>query len=166
MAFKILHIFAMVGFNMKNLGSDMTACGKQIVFTGISYCIFFFCLLLVLAVNYSFCLCYQEVIPLINWERNKFSTPVLAVLIFASVALFPTLLLPSSPSMWVAGMTFGYGFGFLLIISAATVGVSLPFFIGSIFHHKIQVLVLFLILAAFGFYYSLCLFSFLFTFAN
>ncbi|KAJ1376226.1 SNARE associated Golgi protein [Sesbania bispinosa] len=80
----------------------------------------------------------KEVIPIINWETQTFSTPVLTVLVFASVALFPTLLLPSTPSMWVAGMTFGYGFGFLLIISAAAVGVSLPFFIGSIFHHKIE----------------------------
>lgn len=82
---------------------------------------------------------YQEIIPLIHWETTTFSTPVLAVLVFASVAIFPTLLLPSSPSMWVAGMTFGYGFGFLLIISAAAVGVSLPYFIGSLFYHKIQV---------------------------
>lgn len=83
--------------------------------------------------------CFQDVIPVINWEMKTFSTPVLAVLVFASVALFPTLLLPSTPSMWVAGMTFGYGYGFLLIISAAAIGVSLPFFIGSIFHHKIEV---------------------------
>ncbi|CAK7335383.1 unnamed protein product [Dovyalis caffra] len=80
----------------------------------------------------------KEIIPIINWETTTFSTPVLAVLLFASVALFPTLLLPSSPSMWVAGMTFGYGFGFLLIITAAAVGVSLPYFIGSLFLHKIQ----------------------------
>ncbi|XP_061348266.1 uncharacterized protein LOC133293681 [Gastrolobium bilobum] len=80
----------------------------------------------------------KEVIPIINWETKTFSTPVLTVLMFASIALFPTLLLPSTPSMWVAGMTFGYGFGFLLIISAAAVGVSLPFIIGSIFHHKIE----------------------------
>ncbi|KAJ9147802.1 hypothetical protein P3X46_029922 [Hevea brasiliensis] len=80
----------------------------------------------------------KELIPIINWETTTFSTPVLAVLLFASVALFPALLLPSTPSMWVAGMTFGYGFGFLLIISAAAVGVSLPYFIGSLFLHKIQ----------------------------
>ncbi|KAF7810240.1 transmembrane protein 64-like [Senna tora] len=84
----------------------------------------------------------KEVIPLLNWGESQFSTGELAVMIFASVALFPTLLLPSSPSMWVAGMTFGYGLGFLLIISAVSVGVSLPFFIGSIFHHKIQVFAL------------------------
>lgn len=85
---------------------------------------------------------FQEVIPIINWETKTFSTPVLTVLVFASVALFPTILLPSTPSMWLAGMTLGYGFGFLLIISAAAVGVSLPFIIGSIFHHKIEVRVL------------------------
>ncbi|GMN32479.1 hypothetical protein TIFTF001_003703 [Ficus carica] len=80
----------------------------------------------------------KEIIPLIHWETTTFSTPVLAVLVFASVAIFPTLLLPSSPSMWVAGMTFGYGYGFLLIISGAAVGISLPYFIGSLFHHKLQ----------------------------
>ncbi|RDX70029.1 hypothetical protein CR513_50774, partial [Mucuna pruriens] len=80
----------------------------------------------------------KEVIPIINWETKTFSPPVLTLLVFASVALFPTLLLPSTPSMWLAGMTFGYGFGFLLIISAAAIGVSLPFVIGKIFHHKIE----------------------------
>ncbi|KAA3456461.1 TVP38/TMEM64 family membrane protein isoform X1 [Gossypium australe] len=80
----------------------------------------------------------KELMPLIKWEMATFSTPMLALLIFASVALFPTIFLPSSPSMWVAGMAFGYGFGFLLIITAAAVGVSLPFFIGSLFLHRIQ----------------------------
>nr|XP_017180658.2 uncharacterized protein LOC103405742 isoform X1 [Malus domestica] len=81
---------------------------------------------------------HLEIIPILDWETRTFSPPVLVVLVFASVALFPTVLLPSSPSMWVAGMAFGYGYGFLLIISAAAVGVSLPFFIGSLFYHKIQ----------------------------
>lgn len=81
---------------------------------------------------------YKEIIPMINWETSTFSTKDLGILIFASVALFPTILLPSTPSMWVAGMTFGYGYGFLLIISGAAIGVSLPFFIGSLFHRKIQ----------------------------
>ncbi|KAF7828351.1 transmembrane protein 64 [Senna tora] len=80
----------------------------------------------------------KEIIPILIWERTTFSTPVLTVFLFASIALFPTLFLPSTPSMWVAGMTYGYGFGFLLIISAAFVGVSLPFIIGSLFHQKIQ----------------------------
>ncbi|XP_042506600.1 transmembrane protein 64-like [Macadamia integrifolia] len=80
----------------------------------------------------------KEVIPVLNWEMHTFSTPVLVVVLFVSVALFPALLLPSTPSMWVAGMTFGYGFGFLLIMSGASVGVSLPYFIGSCFRHKIH----------------------------
>ncbi|XP_019421877.1 PREDICTED: transmembrane protein 64-like [Lupinus angustifolius] len=81
----------------------------------------------------------QVIIPIMKWVRNTFSIPELAILVVASISLFPTLLLPSSPSMWVAGMTFSYGFGFLLITSAVAVGVSLPFFIGSIFlHHKIE----------------------------
>ncbi|KAD5508313.1 hypothetical protein E3N88_16016 [Mikania micrantha] len=80
----------------------------------------------------------KEVIPVLNWETETFSKPVLAVLIFASVALFPTVFIPSTGSMWVAGMTFGYCFGFLLIIGGVTIGVSLPYFIGSLFYHKIQ----------------------------
>ncbi|PWA66360.1 SNARE associated Golgi protein family [Artemisia annua] len=79
-----------------------------------------------------------EVIPILNWETETFSKPVLAVLIFASVALFPTIFLPSTPSMWVAGMSFGYGFGFLLIIGGCIIGTSLPYVIGSLFYHKNQ----------------------------
>nr|GLL48565.1 putative LRR receptor-like serine/threonine-protein kinase [Ipomoea trifida] len=88
-------------------------------------------------IRQSVCLS-QEIIPIINWETRTFSRPVLAVLVFASVAFFPTLFLPSTPSMWVAGMTFGYGYGFLLIIGGAAIGVSLPYFIGYLFQNKIQ----------------------------
>ncbi|GAB4856978.1 hypothetical protein Ancab_014891 [Ancistrocladus abbreviatus] len=80
----------------------------------------------------------KGVIPVINWERSTFSFPVLTILLFVTMAIFPTLLLPSSPSMWMAGMTFGYGYGFLLIMSAVVIGVSLPYFMGSLFYHKIQ----------------------------
>lgn len=82
---------------------------------------------------------FQELIPFINWVRSTFSIPVLGLLLFASVALFPSILLPSSPSMWMAGLTFGYGKGFLLILSAASIGVTLPFLIGHLFLHKMQV---------------------------
>ncbi|CAN1333054.1 hypothetical protein LINPERPRIM_LOCUS35933 [Linum perenne] len=64
---------------------------------------------------------------------------MLALLVFVSVSLFPIFLLPSSPSMWIAGMTFGYGYGFLLLTAALCIGISLPFCIGSLFLHKIQV---------------------------
>ncbi|KAK4771392.1 hypothetical protein SAY87_031924 [Trapa incisa] len=80
----------------------------------------------------------KEIIPIINWETRTFSHPILGVLIFITIALFPCIFLPSTPSMWVAGMTFGYGYGFLLIISGVAIGVSIPYFIGSRFHHKIQ----------------------------
>lgn len=80
----------------------------------------------------------KEIIPIIHWETETFSTQVLALLVFGSVALFPILLLPSSPSMWVAGMTFGYGYGFLLVIGAVPIGVSLPYFIGYLFRHKMH----------------------------
>ncbi|KAG2297801.1 hypothetical protein Bca52824_034273 [Brassica carinata] len=80
----------------------------------------------------------KELIPFIIWVRSTFSIPMLGLLLFASVALFPSILLPSSPSMWMAGLTFGYGKGFLLILSAASIGVTLPFLIGHLFLHKMQ----------------------------
>ncbi|KAK6935272.1 SNARE associated Golgi protein [Dillenia turbinata] len=104
----------------------------------ISFCIALVCLAAV-CVKWVFpYLMDTGLIPIINWELTTFSKPVLALVVFASLAIFPALLLPSSPSMWVAGMTFGYGLGFLLIMSGVTVGVSLPFLIGSLFRHKIE----------------------------
>ncbi|XP_051129213.1 uncharacterized protein LOC127250100 [Andrographis paniculata] len=79
----------------------------------------------------------KEIIPTIRWIET-FSKTKLAFLIFGSLAIFPTLLLPSSPSMWVAGMTFGYGYGFLLTIAGVAIGVSVPYLIGSLFYHRIQ----------------------------
>ncbi|KAJ0956914.1 putative transmembrane protein TMEM64 [Helianthus annuus] len=47
-----------------------------------------------------------EVIPILNWETETFSKLALAFIIFSSVAIFPTVFIPSIPSMWVAGMSF------------------------------------------------------------
>ncbi|XP_073002088.1 uncharacterized protein [Typha latifolia] len=80
----------------------------------------------------------KVVIPTLDWEMTTFSTPILALILFASIALFPSILVPSSPCMWIAGMTFGYGYGFLLITGAISIGMSLPFFIGSLFHKNLQ----------------------------
>ncbi|XP_010533740.1 PREDICTED: uncharacterized protein LOC104809436 [Tarenaya hassleriana] len=80
----------------------------------------------------------KELIPFIKWVRRRFSIPMLGLLLFASIALFPAFLIPSSPSMWMVGLTFGYGYGFLLILSAMSIGVSLPYFIGHLFLNKIQ----------------------------
>lgn len=81
----------------------------------------------------------QEIIPMIDWEQRTFSTAILGVILFASLAIFPILLIPCTPSMWVAGMTFGYGYGFLMIISGVLIGSSIPYFIGSLFYHRIHV---------------------------
>lgn len=83
--------------------------------------------------------CFQEIIPIIIWQRKTFSTAVLALIVFGSLIIFPTILIPSTPSMWVAGMTFGYGYGFLLTIGAIPIGVSIPYVIGSHFYHRIHV---------------------------
>ncbi|CAH2071346.1 unnamed protein product [Thlaspi arvense] len=80
----------------------------------------------------------KELIPIIKWEMKTFTHPVCGILVFASIALFPIILLPSTPSMWVAGITFGYGYGFLLTFPAIAIGVSLPYFISYLFCHKIQ----------------------------
>lgn len=80
----------------------------------------------------------KVVVPILDWETSTFSTPTLGLLLFASIAFFPAVFIPSSPSMWIGGMTFGYGYGFLLIMAGVSIGMSLPYFIGSSFRHKIQ----------------------------
>ncbi|CAN6466506.1 unnamed protein product [Victoria cruziana] len=80
----------------------------------------------------------KVVIPTLDWEMATFSTPVLGFLLFACMAVFPAILLPSAPCMWLAGITFGYGYGFLLIMAGTSLGMSLPYFIGSLFHEKIH----------------------------
>ncbi|XP_042066970.1 transmembrane protein 64-like [Salvia splendens] len=81
----------------------------------------------------------KEIIPMIKWEQRTFSTAILGVIVFASLAIFPVFLIPSTPSMWVAGMTFGYGYGFLMIIGGVSIGSSIPYFVGSLFYHRIHV---------------------------
>ena len=74
-----------------------------------------------------------------NWEASTFKRPVLAFLLIASMAVFPVFLLPSGPSMWLAGLIFGYGLGFLIIMAGTSIGMSLPYFIGSLFRNRIHV---------------------------
>ncbi|KAJ1694773.1 hypothetical protein LUZ63_011471 [Rhynchospora breviuscula] len=81
----------------------------------------------------------KVILPVIHWEEATFTRPVLAIVLFTCIALFPSVLLPSSPCMWIAGMTFGYGYGFLLITGAISIGMSLPFFIGSLFHQRLHI---------------------------
>ncbi|XP_051114686.1 uncharacterized protein LOC127240196 [Andrographis paniculata] len=81
----------------------------------------------------------KEIIPIINWERRTFSKSARALIVFCSLVIFPSVLLPSKPSMWIAGMTFGYGLGFLLILAGVAIGASIPYFVGSLFRRRIHV---------------------------
>lgn len=81
----------------------------------------------------------QVVAPILYWESTTFSRPATALMCFGAIALFPSVLLPSSPFMWLAGMTFGYLYGFLIITVGMSIGMSLPYLIGSAFHCRIHV---------------------------
>ncbi|GER41915.1 SNARE associated Golgi protein family [Striga asiatica] len=76
--------------------------------------------------------------PLLQWEATAFGRPILALVLVASLALFPVFLIPSGPSMWLAGMIFGYGLGFLIIMVGTTIGMTLPYLIGLLFHDRIH----------------------------
>ncbi|KAL5056383.1 hypothetical protein RYX36_037065 [Vicia faba] len=73
-----------------------------------------------------------------EWEATAFGRPVLALVLIASLALFPALLIPSGPSMWLAGMIFGYGLGFVIIMVGTTIGMVLPYLIGLKFRNLIH----------------------------
>ncbi|KAL8027302.1 hypothetical protein ABFX02_14G086800 [Erythranthe guttata] len=76
--------------------------------------------------------------PLLQWEATAFGRPVLALVLVASLALFPVFLVPSGPSMWLAGMIFGYGLGFVIIMVGTTIGMILPYLIGLLFRDRIH----------------------------
>ncbi|KAK1568339.1 hypothetical protein Q3G72_023316 [Acer saccharum] len=82
---------------------------------------------------------FQKVLlPIMQWEATAFGRPVLALVLIASLALFPVLLIPSGPSMWLAGMIFGYGIGFVIIMVGTTIGMVLPYSIGLLFRDRIH----------------------------
>ncbi|KAI3445517.1 hypothetical protein Pfo_002182 [Paulownia fortunei] len=76
--------------------------------------------------------------PILQWESTAFGRPVLALVLVGSLALFPVFLIPSGPSMWLAGMIFGYGLGFVIIMVGTTVGMVLPYLIGLLFRDQIH----------------------------
>ncbi|KAJ6794166.1 transmembrane protein 64 [Iris pallida] len=80
----------------------------------------------------------KVLLPIMQWETTAFGRPVLALVLIGSLALFPAILLPSGPSMWLAGMIFGYGLGFVIIMVGTTVGMVLPYWIGLLFRHRIH----------------------------
>ncbi|KAI7728242.1 hypothetical protein M8C21_019025 [Ambrosia artemisiifolia] len=77
-------------------------------------------------------------LPMMQWEAATFGRPVLAVILVASLAVFPVLFLPSGPSMWLSGMIFGYGLGFVIIMVGTTIGMVLPYVIGLFFRDRIH----------------------------
>jgi len=81
----------------------------------------------------------QILLPIMQWEATAFGRPVLALVLIASLALFPVILVPSGPSMWLAGMIFGYGLGFVIIMVGTTIGMALPYFIGILFRERTHV---------------------------
>ncbi|BBG96273.1 SNARE associated Golgi protein family [Prunus dulcis] len=80
----------------------------------------------------------RVLLPILQWEATAFGRPVLALVLVASLALFPVVLIPSGPSMWLAGMIFGYGFGFVIIMVGTTIGMVLPYLIGLFFRDRIH----------------------------
>jgi uncharacterized membrane protein YdjX (TVP38/TMEM64 family) len=82
---------------------------------------------------------FQQVLyPMMEWEATSFGRPVLAIVLVASLALFPVFLIPSAPSMLLAGMIFGYGLGFVIIMVGTTVGMVVPYGIGLLFRDRIH----------------------------
>lgn len=80
----------------------------------------------------------KVLLPMLQWEATAFGRPVLALILVASLAFFPALLIPSGPSMWLAGMIFGYGIGFVIIMVGTTIGMILPYLIGLLFRERIH----------------------------
>ncbi|OIW13892.1 hypothetical protein TanjilG_31781 [Lupinus angustifolius] len=76
--------------------------------------------------------------PVMEWESTAFGRPVLAFVLVASLALFPVFFIPSGPSMWLAGMIFGYGLGFVIIMVGTTIGMVLPYLIGLLLRDRIH----------------------------
>ncbi|CAN8266772.1 unnamed protein product [Cochlearia groenlandica] len=80
----------------------------------------------------------KVLIPILQWEATAFGRPTLAIVLVVSLAMFPVFLIPSGPSMWLAGMIFGYGLGFVIIMVGTTVGMVLPYLIGLMFRDRLH----------------------------
>ncbi|KAF2317251.1 hypothetical protein GH714_019056 [Hevea brasiliensis] len=104
----------------------------------LALCILLIILLLIL-LKWGVPFLFEKVLlPIMQWEATAFGRPVLALVLVASLALFPVFLIPSGPSMWLAGMIFGYGIGFVIIMVGTTIGMILPYLIGLLFRDRIH----------------------------
>ncbi|KAM0857057.1 hypothetical protein ACQ4PT_048736 [Festuca glaucescens] len=98
--------------------------------------------LLAVAIGYAFykwglpLLSEKVLLPIMRWEATSFGRPVLAIVLVVSLSLFPIVFLPSTPSMWLTGIIFGYGLGSLIIMAGTAIGMSIPYWIGSLFLHR------------------------------
>ncbi|XP_014517864.1 transmembrane protein 64 [Vigna radiata var. radiata] len=104
---------------------------------------FFWCFVVVVLtlviVKWGVPFTFEKIIyPIMEWEATTFGRPVLALVLVASLALFPVFFIPSGPSMWLAGMIFGYGLGFVIIMVGTTIGMVLPYLIGLVFRDRIH----------------------------
>eukprot|EP00897_Mesotaenium_endlicherianum_P008978 jgi/Mesen1/8108/ME000435S07289 len=81
----------------------------------------------------------KVIVPLMQWEAQHLSKPLVALVALASMALFPAVLLPVGPFMWLAGIVFGYAGGVLLILVGCFFGMTLPYFLGHwLLHRRVQ----------------------------
>uniref|UniRef100_A0ACD5WXN3 Uncharacterized protein n=2 Tax=Avena sativa TaxID=4498 RepID=A0ACD5WXN3_AVESA len=80
----------------------------------------------------------KVLLPIMQWEASAFGRPVLAPVLVASLALLPLILVPSGPSMLIAGMIFGYGWGFVIIMVGTTLGMAASYWIGSLFRERLH----------------------------
>uniref|UniRef100_A0ACD5Z0H9 Uncharacterized protein n=1 Tax=Avena sativa TaxID=4498 RepID=A0ACD5Z0H9_AVESA len=112
--------------------------------SGIPWTRFVLAGLLAVAFGYAFykwglpLLSEKVLLPIMRWEATSFGRPVLAMVLVISLSIFPTVFLPSTPSMWLTGIIFGYGLGTLIIMVGAAIGMSIPYWIGSLFLHRLH----------------------------
>ncbi|KAI3873149.1 hypothetical protein MKW92_004970 [Papaver armeniacum] len=102
-------------------------------------CVVLLILLVIVSFKWGIPFVLEKILlPVMEWEATAFGRPVLAFVLVASLALFPVLLIPSGPSMWLAGIIFGYGLGFVIIMIGTTIGMTLPYMIGLLFRERIH----------------------------
>lgn len=81
----------------------------------------------------------QAVIPALEWADTTLSKPLLIFVIVICLAIFPIFLLPSSPLIWLAGISFGYAWGYVITLVGMALGMSATYFIGRrLLHDRVQ----------------------------
>ncbi|XP_066385087.1 uncharacterized protein [Miscanthus floridulus] len=80
----------------------------------------------------------KVVATILYWESTIFSRPAIALICFGAIALFLSVLLPSSLFMWLDTISAGYLYGFFIITVGISIGMPLLYFIGSAFYCRIH----------------------------